>query len=239
MKPFFVVIYSLAALLLLMGLIGHSANAEDQPNGPTIVELFTSQSCSSCPPADALLNDTTRNSNTITLGFHVTYWDHLRWKDTVSRPFSTTRQRGYSAHNNTDRVYTPQMIVNGEAEFNGANRKKLQNAIKNAKPTHAISLTRNNESIAISLPDVGEGAYTLWIYGVKDVFKQDIGSGENKGRTVTYTSAVLTEKNVGDWDGTQKVMSIDYPHNDDISSVVVLAQEDTYGPIIAAAELDL
>ena len=100
---------------------------------PVVVELFTSQSCSSCPPADRNLGKLSENPNVIALGFHVTYWNHLHWEDTLSNEFSTKRQRSYAAAFRNGRVYTPQMVVNGEQEFVGSNGSKVNAALKKAK----------------------------------------------------------------------------------------------------------
>jgi hypothetical protein len=119
---------ALTAALLLLGV--SRANAE--PPRPVVVELFTSQGCSSCPPADALLTELARNPNILPLAFHVTYWNNLGWRDPFSLEAATDRQRAYQRSLHTDTIYTPQMVIEGQADIVGSDRASVATAIAHA-----------------------------------------------------------------------------------------------------------
>lgn len=215
----------------------------DSIQSPVVVELFTSQSCSSCPPADRLLNEIGKNENIIALGFHVTYWNHLHWKDTLSQEFATQRQRNYSAHKRSNRVYTPQMIVNGAREFVGSNRSKLNAAITDAKKLQPITLRKTGTDIVeITLPKrPKDGAlnYSLRLFGVKDKTTVEIQRGENRGRTVNYANAVIHEQTLSPWLGQADTRIVTIPKNADIDTIIAIAQIGGYGEIVAAGKLQL
>ena len=202
---------------------------------PVVVELFTSQSCSSCPPADKNLAKLSENPNVIALGFHVTYWNHLHWKDTLSNQFSTDRQRAYARHKGNGRVYTPQMVVNGGDEFVGSRSGSIKSSLNRAQEVDPIQVAEDGDKLTVTLPSLKDGNYTLWLAGTKDTHTQEIPSGENRGRTVTYHNAVLHYEKAGNWDGFPQELSFDKPAGD-IDNYVVLAQEGGYGPIIAAGK---
>lgn len=204
---------------------------------PIIVELFTSQSCSSCPPADQNLAALAENPNIIPLSFHVTYWNHLHWEDTLSREFSTQRQRSYSRSFGNGRVYTPQMLVNGRREFVGSNRARVNDALSQAKSLERIDIQKDGEALNITLPNIESGEYDLWIAGVKDEHTQEIPSGENRGRTVTYKNAVLTFQSGGAWDGAAEAKTIKIKPSGDIDRYVVFAQERDLRSITAAGRI--
>lgn len=201
---------------------------------PVIVELFTSQSCSSCPPADQNLAALAENPNIIPLSFHVTYWNHLHWEDTLSREFSTQRQRNYSRSFGNGRVYTPQMVVNGRREFVGSNRARVNDALNQARSLERIDIQKDGEALAITLPTIESGEYDLWIAGVKNEHTQSIPSGENRGRTVTYKNAVLTFQSGGAWDGSAQTKTVKIKPSDRADHYVILAQKIGYGSIVAS-----
>lgn len=208
--------------------------------GPVVVELFTSQSCSSCPPADKALADLAVNSNIIALGFHVTYWDHLNWKDTLSKEFSTQRQRGYAAARSTRRVYTPQMVVNGRQDFVGSNGGALNKALDQAQTIYTLDLRRDRGVLNITMPAVEGGhRYDVWMYGMQSTHVQNIGSGENSGKTVTYKNAVLSEYHAGDWDGASPYISVPIQQVEGIDRIAVIVQHKNYGPVLAAGQIGL
>jgi hypothetical protein len=119
------------ALLGALGLVSASASADTRP---VVVELFTSQSCSSCPPADALLGELARRGDVVALGFHISYWDGLGWKDPFSSRSSTDRQRVYAQLFGLGQVYTPQMVVDGAREMVGSDRDQVLAAVRDARP---------------------------------------------------------------------------------------------------------
>lgn len=217
----------------------HLTNNNDQ--NPIVIELFTSQSCSSCPAADRVLAELAGEPGVITLGFHVTYWDHLQWKDTLSRKFATERQHNYSDKAGGRRVYTPQMIVNGTSQFVGSNRTDLAKALKNARQIKPLKITRDRNFVNISLPTLQnfKGTTNVWLYAVQNNFTQTIPSGENKGKTVHYASAAVYEESLGGWGGFHKILSAAVPNIENIDSLVVIVQQDKHGPIMAAGRIGL
>ena len=217
--------------------------------GPVVVELFTSQSCSSCPPADAVLDELDHRDNIIALGCHVTYWDHLDWKDTLSQPFCTQRQRAYAAARGSGRVYTPQMVVNGQVEFIGSNRGKAVQEVNKAAKAGAIrpiTITRSGPgTLRVTLPHLGPGAprQTLWLLTYRNKHSQSIGSGENRGRTVAYVNPVSALAPLDTWDGQATTRTYALPperiNAPDTDGYVILAQAPTIGPILAAGKISL
>lgn len=212
-----------------------------QVNKPIVIELFTSQSCSSCPPADKLLGDLAHNPNVIALGYHVTYWNHLMWKDPLSREFSTQRQKSYSAAMRSSRVYTPQMVVNGYDEFVGSNRADLRKSVGNASDIGLIKVSDQDDGmIKITLPQIGrgDGNYTVWLYGVKSSHEQFISSGENRNSRGMHVNSALRQLNLGSWSGALKSMTMPIPAHAEIDRYIVLAQSGSagYGPIVAAGQ---
>lgn len=210
---------------------------------PVVVELFTSQSCSSCPPADKLFSELAQNPNVIALGFHVTYWDHLSWKDTLGQTFATDRQRSYSRQNRTNKTYTPQMIVNGANEFVGSNTGKLNAALKSEQPIAPIEIDKMADNVAkIHLPALkNDGAlnYTVRIFGVKNQTPVEIQRGENRGKSVNYHNAVVFEQSLGSWLGKAEDKIVTLPVDSNIDHFVILAQSGGFGQIVAAGKADL
>src|SRR5271156_4434603 len=118
----------------LLGSLVFMSSPASAGTRPVVVELFTSQGCSSCPPADALLGDMARRDDVIALGFHISYWDGLAWKDPFSSQSSTDRQRVYARLFDLGQVYTPQMVVDGAREMVGSDRASVRSALHDARP---------------------------------------------------------------------------------------------------------
>ncbi len=212
----------------------------DATDGPIVVELFTSQGCSSCPPADQIINQLSDNPNFIPLSYHVTYWDYIGWKDSLGREFSDQRQRNYARFKNSSRVYTPQMIINGGKEFVGSRKHEANRNLSNAKAVAKIKMAGiSPEGTVISLPQVRIGTYTLWIAGVKNQTDQKIGRGENRGKTVTYNNSVLSLQQGERWNGTGKTLTLELPKSQQIDHYVILAQDRAFGSIIAAGKIEI
>ena len=230
---------SLLPLFAALSLTSAVAQAEPTSDAPVVVELFTSQSCSSCPPADKLLGKLAQNPNVIAFSCHVTYWDHLNWRDTLSRKFCTDRQRAYAAFMNSRQIYTPQMVVNGEHGFVGSDRRTAQHHVS-SKNVAAISLTQKDGVLVAEMPDLGKGAaaQTLWLIRYHDTHTQDIPSGENRGRTITYTNSIEILDQVDTWDGTPGELRFELPDGEAKNpGFALLAQPQGFGPITAAGRL--
>lgn len=182
--------------------------ANEKPEGYVFAELFTSQSCSSCPAADKVLESLGQNDNVITLSCHVTYWDHLDWKDTLSKGFCTRRQKAYSPFlGNKGRVYTPQLVVNGKQGMVGSDKPLVIEAISKAAQTPLPVLESKvmpDRKIAVKFPPLPRGVNDLILMTYNSKHTQDIASGENRGRTVTYTNSILSMTHLGIWNGDKR-----------------------------------
>jgi len=240
--------YKLLFLPFLIAIVGLSMVGEKAPvqvisqakaDGPVVVELFTSQSCSSCPPADALLGELAKHDTIIALGCHVTYWDHLNWRDTLSRKFCTDRQRAYARQMGSLQVYTPQMVVNGDIEFVGSNRAKASQAIASTT-VQPIKLSLDNDTLTATLPALtsGPALQTLWLFSTHSDHTQAIKSGENRGKTITYVNSVQTLEQLGTWSGTAQTLSFPLPKGEaENPSYVLIAQPQGFGAITAAGRI--
>ncbi len=208
---------------------------------PVVIELFTSQSCSSCPPADKILSQLAEQENVIALGCHVSYWNHLHWKDTLSHEFCDVRQHGYGQYSGKKQIYTPQMIVNGQEQFVGSRADHLNAALKRTTtaPLKPIQIEKtSNNSITFTLPDVESDEYRLWAFGYKLKHNQNIPSGENRGLKTTYANPIASYINLGSWSGQAAYQQFDLS-KENIDAIAILAQKGGYGPIVAAGKMSL
>jgi hypothetical protein len=214
----------------------------------TVVELFTSQGCSSCPPADALLGKLAKRDDMVALTLPVDYWDYLGWKDTLASPANTARQRAY-AHARRDRaVYTPQVVINGIVHAAGNNPASVADASATArarlKDTWVpISVTSEGDTLQVHAAASNGGSRyrsgTLWLVLYSEVEEVSIERGENAGRTIRYHNVVREMSPIGMWKG--KAVSLNLPKSDvqgrGYGGCAVLLQAGSAGPIIGAAAL--
>jgi len=229
----------LAAAILGM-IFFWSQKPRAQTNGPIVVELFTSQGCSSCPPADQIMNQLAEKPNFIPLSYHVTYWDYIGWKDPLGRTFADQRQRSYSKYKRSSRIYTPQMIINGGKEFVGSRAREADQNLSNARPVGKIALVGiTPQGTQISLPQLNNGDYHLWVAGVKRVHNENIGRGENRGKIVTYTNTVLSLDKSQRWDGNAKTINVKLEKQSNIDYYVIFAQNGAFGEIAAAGKIGI
>lgn len=200
----------LSILLLLPLALAPSVQAGEYKG---VVELFTSQGCSSCPPADAELARLVEEGEVLALGYHVDYWNYLGWKDTLSDPENTARQYGYATTWNRRNVYTPQAVVNGLDHANGADSKAVRKLVDGYASagkglTVDVSLTRDKSSINVNIAEgTGKAEIIMVYFDQKNTV--EIGRGENKGREITYYHSVREIEVLGMWSGAQ--MSIELP----------------------------
>lgn len=222
--------------------------AADQVKPRAVIELFTSQGCSSCPPADALLQTFAANPDVIALTFPVDYWDYLGWKDTLASARNSERQRAYAKARGDGAIYTPQAVVNGMTHVNGAEKSDIANAISQTN-SELESLRvplwfwqeRNTLNIAAGAAKGAPGKpvkeATIWLGVVQSVATVDVKKGENAGKALVYTNIVREMTPIGLWRG--QAMKIQIPRAAvmlaETQKSVVLIQEGKAGPIIAAA----
>lgn len=208
-------------------------------DGPIVAELFTSQSCSSCPEADKVLSELAQNPNVIAISCHVTYWNHLHWKDTLSLKTCTERQQAYAAANNTSRIYTPQMVINGEDFFVGSRRSDARQATQKAKALDIIPITYTNGTVSLNLQSLPRGSYQITIFGTKDTHKEDIPSGENRGRLLAYHHSATMLFDGGTVHGDPGVKTYELSTLSSTDRLVAIVQRPDHGAIIAVGALQL
>ncbi len=215
-----------------------------------VIELFTSQGCSSCPPADALLKDYADDNDVLAISLPVDYWDYLGWKDTFATPGNTQRQRAYAKAFGIGPVYTPQAVINGMAQALGSSKKDIDDAIEQTaaaidKRRVTVRFLREPNSIIIATSGAPDGVEvkdaTIWLAVVQKSGSVPIKRGENSGKQLTYTNVVRQLTPVGLWNGKPMTIqlaqtAIMRPETEDL---IVFIQEADAGPIIGAGRLGL
>jgi hypothetical protein len=187
---------------------------------PVLVELFTSEGCSSCPPADAVLakllkEQPNADAEIITLALHVDYWNRLGWKDEFSHAKYSERQSEYANSFNSNQVYTPQMVVDGQKEFVGSNFENAQNAVAEAAKNKKASVeiqAENNSKVKINIKglDTDEDASVFFVVA-QDNLSTNVKSGENSGRTLRHDSVVREMNVIGNVSGADKSFTVETP----------------------------
>ncbi len=239
----------IVAVALVFG-AGMAPALAGQPRG--IVELFTSQGCSSCPPADRLIGELAQDSSLVALSVPVDYWDYLGWKDTLALHSNSMRQRAYAAARGDREVYTPQAVVNGMAHALGSSRRAIENAVTQTRGAGdalsvPVSLQVANGVVTVEVPAAtgSKRSGEVWLCPVTGKARVKIGRGENRGRTIAYHNVVRRWVKLGDWNGkaqTFRVKLSDLPDAKfslaDIDHVAVLLQSGSKrnpGVILGAA----
>jgi hypothetical protein len=219
--------------LALLCLTIPAAQAADRP---VVVELFTSQGCSSCPPANAYLNELARQRrDVLPLAFHITYWDRLGWKDPFSLEEATSRQDRYG-HRFGDGSYTPEIVVDGASSHVGSDRAKVGSAIAAAKrdsrTAAQLNVTKDGDGLSIAV-GAGEGRGRILLIGFDHDHQTAIRRGENSGRTLEEANVVRSIRSIGDWQGSPLSLRERFPEGED--AAVILEAPD--GRIVGAARL--
>jgi hypothetical protein len=214
----------------------------------TVLELFTSQGCSSCPPADKLVGDYAKRDDVLALTFNVDYWDYLGWKDTLGSPENSERQRAYATARGDGQVYTPQIVVNGVDHVVGSNRTAVEAAIKrDGSLPVSIELKEKDDAITVTVDKNGSKIdhASLWLALFQSEVTVPIARGENTGQTITYSNVVRKLRPIAMWHGDK--MSVDLPKSEMTKAhtkrCAVILQDETDsglpGRILGAATLDL
>jgi hypothetical protein len=203
-----------------------------------VVELFTSQGCSSCPAADKLLGELAQDPSLLTMSLAVDYWDYLGWKDTLALHGHTVRQRAYADARGDRAVYTPQVVINGIVHVLGSDKAAIEKAIAQTRSTAAplklpVSMAVADGKVTVSVPAAAGDAQSaeVWLCPVTAKTPVMIGRGENNGKTLTYHNVVRRWVKLGDWNGKAASFSLsvaDLPKGDyslaDIDRVDVIVQ---------------
>jgi hypothetical protein len=235
-----------AAAAIVAALPGLAEPPQTAPKPSVVLELFTSQGCSSCPPADALLAKLTEEPGVVTLSYAVDYWNYLGWRDTLSSPANSERQRDYARVRGDGKVYTPQLVVDGVMHVNGSNEAAIEMAMRKtgaqlAKAKVDIAMRAEADTLVI---DIGAApassdkrAATVWLALAKDKETVSITRGENRGQKITYHHPVRELSPVGMWKGD--AMTIRLPLKDlkakSGDRLFALLQVENSGPIIGVA----
>jgi hypothetical protein len=223
---------------------GVAAEVRDHPKA--VVELFTSQGCSSCPKADAKLGDLGKRPDLITLAYHVDYWDYIGWADTFGAKANTDLQRAYAQSWGSSMVYTPQLVVNGAKGVVGSRDKEVSGALEQAELDLPVALTLSDTMLDVSIGGkAGAGEAMVWLVTYKDHAEVAIARGENVGKSIDYTQIVTGRQMLGMWDpasGTHLKLPLSELMSNGANGAVILVQTDKAGlpgPILGAASVQL
>jgi hypothetical protein len=238
------------AVALAATILGLAASlpARAAEEASVVIELFTSQGCSSCPPADAYLGELTTRADVIALTFPVDYWDYLGWKDTLATPANTLRQQTYAARRGDGQVYTPQMVIDGQVDAVGSRRSQVEDAIASLKTKKAgqwvpVKVMVKGDAVMVTAEgheSARDQSATLWLAMFTREARVAIRRGENSGREITYHNVVRQMMPIGRWSG--EPVSIELPKSDIMGQgydgCVVILQTNGTGPIIGAGLID-
>jgi len=210
-------------------------------DNPVVVELYTSQGCSSCPPADRVLEQLAKKDYVIALALHVDYWDYLGWKDAFAQPAFSARQRAYARTWNERSVYTPQMVVQGSQYMVGSRGDEVQRQImQHEGEPKTVSLDvesgENTTTISIAPFDQDVAGSAIYLVGYSSGQEVTIERGELRGRTLHYVNIVESWDTIAEWDGASAI-SLQVEDLDNLLYVVIV-QEAGQGRILAAARLE-
>ena len=189
---------------LALALAGPAAASPEAPRA--VVELFTSQGCSSCPPADRILAELAREPDVVALTLPVDYWDYLGWRDTLAQAEFSARQRAYAGARGDRMVYTPQAVINGVVACVGSDRGQVEQAIERSRDDQAalpvaIAITESGPVVAVEVGAGAGAAAEVWLMPVARAREVAIGRGENRGRSITYANVVRGMTRLGPWSG--------------------------------------
>ena len=226
-------------------LIASYGTSRAAPKG--VLELFTSQGCSSCPPADKLLGEFANDPSIIALSLPIDIWDYLGWKDTLALTGHSARQRAYAELRGDRQVYTPQIVVNGSVHVLGSDRAAIERSIVQTDRNTAVmslpllvSADGGDLTVTIKGAPAGEPSGEVWLCPLTTAVPVAIGRGENRGRTVTYHNVVRAWQKLGEFSGPDStwIIPLSQIEKDDVDGVAVLVQEGSRekpGVILGAA----
>jgi hypothetical protein len=216
-----------------------------------VLELFTSQGCSSCPPADRLVGQLANDSSIIALSVPIDYWDYLGWRDTLANPAHSARQRAYARARGDGQIYTPQIVVNGSADALGSDQPAIERAIvQTDRRTGVMSLpvivavSNGTLNVTVSDADKAPAAAEVWLCPLAKAVPVAIGRGENRGRTVTYHNVVRNWLKLGTLSAAQSSWNVPVAQikAEGIDAAAVVVQEGSHdkpGIILGAALTDI
>jgi hypothetical protein len=232
----------IAGVVVALAAMGGAQAQSVQANTKAVVELFTSQGCSSCPPADALLTSLAEREDVVALAYHVDYWDYIGWEDTFGAKDFSDRQRGYAKSWGSTRIFTPQMVINGGEGVVGSRRDEVHDAVTSAQLPLPVSLVAHGDMLKLDVPaDATLEDATIWLVRYLDRADVAIDKGENAGKTMVYTQVVVDRQPVGMWEaaaGAQIKLPLEQFAGEDNGGLAILIQAERNGlpgPILGAA----
>jgi hypothetical protein len=225
----------LGATALAMPFLAKPAFAE---TSPVLVELFTSQGCSSCPAADQFAGKLMNRPNIMMVSLNVDYWDYLGWKDTLAQPAYTKRQMDYAHARGDMDVYTPQMVINGSTHAVGSNQDAVAAAIASARsksPAMTLVVEAFTKNLKVSLPKSISGDATLWAMSIARKVDVKIQRGENSGKVITYNNVVQKLAKLATWSASDTQLI--FPRNPNVENGLLILQSGTVGPVLAMGKI--
>lgn len=233
-------------VMLTLLALAYPVSAEGTLTRPkAVVELFTSQGCASCPPADALLTMLAEQDDVVALAYHVDYWDYVGWEDTFGDAAFSDRQRAYAKSWGSSRIYTPQMVVNGTEGVIGSRRGEVHNALDGASLPLPVEITHDGDMLKIAIPpNTSLEDAVVWMVTYVDRADVSIGSGENAGKSMVYTQVVTGRQVLGMWEastGANLKLPIPEVLADNSTGIAVIVQQESDGlpgPILGAAAFE-
>lgn len=225
-------------IAILLALVAVPAVAGERT---VVMELFTSQSCSSCPPADALLGQLAERPEIVALAWHVSYHDAAgAWRDRFSIPEAWLRQDGYRRRLGIDTVYTPQMIVDGRDDVIGSDASRLLSLADHRKTEVGVQLSVNGTELTARLEKGADGPADILLVAYRPVADTPVGGGENAGRRLREYNLVRNWRVLGRWTGLEQTVTASLSGLPaDSGAIALLLQQPDFGPIIGAAKISL
>lgn len=237
----------LATTALATAALAGQAGADESKQPKGVIELFTSQGCSSCPPADTVFGEMADKGDVVALAYHVDYWDYLGWRDTLANPENTARQKDYMRAFGSRSVYTPQAVINGRTHVNGSNRSAIEAALaeNGGRLPVPVSIKRAGDSMVIEVGEnsgANQKAHVLLVY--YDLATPiAIRDGENQGRTLYYWNPVTGIQTAGIWHGA--VARFEMPVSEIVKKgaggcavlLQAVGKDGAPGPILGAATI--
>ena len=218
------------------------ADSQAQAEPRAVIELFTSQGCSSCPPADKLMGEYARDPSVIVMSLAVDYWDYLGWKDTLAASGHSNRQRAYAKMRGDRQIYTPQAVIDGAVHALGSDKAAIERAIRQARDQGGrdqvrdlgaplslpVKLERTGDKITVTVAAGKDekGQAEVWLCPITKLVPVTIAKGENSGQTVTYNNVVRRWIKLGDWSGKAETYTVSLSdfQNGTIDTAAVLVQ---------------
>lgn len=233
----------LVALALAVAVSPRTADAGGE-RGPLVLELFTSQGCSACPPADKLLAKLARDNGVIALSFHVPYWDHMGWRDPFALPVSVQRQRAYARAMKERLIYTPQLVVQGSAHAVGHDQPAIERLMASAPPSAAIAIAlaaRQPPTLRIEIPALAlpQGGAQLWLIAFARSEVRQVLEGENAGHTLHHTNVVRWAAPMAVIEAVPVALTVSAAEADGADGIALVLQRQRQGPILAAGQVAL